>query len=46
MSKKMSERKGDNDSMFGSFGININLSMFDKNEINLKEKKTKNQFVI
>lgn len=35
----MSERKGDNDSMFGSFGININLSMFDKDETKFKRKE-------
>ena len=39
MSKKISERKGDNDRMFGSFGININLSMFDKDETKFKWKE-------
>lgn len=39
MSKKMTERKGDIDSMFGSFGININLSMFDKDETKFKRKE-------
>ena len=39
MRKKMAEKKGYNDSIFGVFRININLSMLNKNKPKFKRKE-------
>ena len=44
MRKKMAEKKGDYDSIFGFFGININLSMLDKNEPKFKRNEDQKPF--